>query len=365
MLKIENLTKEYADVSPVKDVSVTINDGDVIAVIGPSGAGKSTFIRCINMLEKPTSGQIFLGDEEITAKGYDIKKARQRMGMVFQSFNLFGHLTVIENLMLAPMDLLKKSRQEAYDKGMELLKQVGMAEKALSYPEELSGGQKQRVAIARTLCMDPEVILLDEPTSALDPTMVSEVQAVIRQLSESGKTMLIVTHEMEFARAISNRVFYMDDGGIYEEGTPEEIFDHPQKELTRRFIKKLKLFEQVINSKSYDFIGFNSELEKYLFKNDVSNSDRFRIMLALEELVQQIILPKLDDPFIRVRVEYSLKEESCQIIVNYKGERFDIDNTDNDLSLSLLRNTAKEVSYSFNEAEEEPNCVKIQIRHKK
>ena len=236
MIEIKNLKKEYADVTPLNDINVTINDGDVISIIGPSGTGKSTFIRCINLLEKPTSGHIIFNGEDITEKGVDIKKIRQKMGMVFQSFNLFNHLTVIENLMIPMMDLMKTTKQEAYDKGVELLKQVGMADKMLSYPDELSGGQKQRVAIARTLCMDPEVILLDEPTSALDPTMVSEVQAVIRDLSRSGKTMLIVTHEMNFARAISNRVFYMDEGGIYEDGTPDEIFDNPKKELTRRFI---------------------------------------------------------------------------------------------------------------------------------
>ena len=362
MIEIRNLSKVFPDVTPLKDVSTRINDGDVISVIGPSGTGKSTFIRCINLLEKPTSGQIIFNGTDITAKGYDVKEARQKMGMVFQSFNLFGHLTVIENLMLAPMDLLKKDRQEAYDKGMELLKQVGMADKALSYPDELSGGQKQRGAIARTLAMDPEVILLDEPTSALDPSMVSEVQAVIRDLSKSGKTMVIVTHEMSFARAISNRVFYMDDGGIYEEGTPEEIFEAPKKELTRRFIRKLKVFEAVITSKNYDFISFGAELDRYLLKNDVASAEKYRIRLAVEELTQQILLPRYPEPLIRVKVEYSLKEEDCRIVVSYRGEPFDIRDSDNTLSLSMLENTAREMEYSFHEGEEEANTVTIWIK---
>ena len=208
MIKIEHLKKEYPQVTPLKDVSVEIRDGDVVAVIGPSGTGKSTLLRCINQLEKPTSGRVWLDGVEITDKKCDINQVRRKMGMVFQSFNLFGHLTVIENIMLSPMDLLGKTKQEAYDEGMRLLRLVGLAEKALNYPDELSGGQKQRVAIARTLAMDPEIILLDEPTSALDPTMVDEVQEVIRELSGSGKTMMIVTHEMNFARAISNRVFF-------------------------------------------------------------------------------------------------------------------------------------------------------------
>ena len=362
MIEIKNLKKEYPNVTPLKDVSVKINDGDVISVIGPSGTGKSTLIRCINLLETPTSGQIILDGEDITAKGTDVRRIRQKMGMVFQSFNLFGHLTVIENLMLAPMDLQGKSKQEAYDKAVELLKRVGLANKALSYPDELSGGQKQRVAIARTLAMDPEVVLLDEPTSALDPTMVFEVQAVIRDLSKSGKTMMIVTHEMNFAKAISNRVFYMDEGGIYEEGTPEDIFDHPKKELTRRFIKKLKVFETVIDNKDYDFIGFGAELDRYLMQNDVTSEVKYRIRLAIEELVQQILLPIYDKPFIRVKVEYSSENGECEIFISYKGEAFDIHDSDNGISLALLKNTAKELEYSFDGENDEPNCVRILIK---
>ena len=362
MIEIKNLKKEYADVTPLNDINVTINDGDVISIIGPSGTGKSTFIRCINLLEKPTSGHIIFNGEDITEKGVDIKKIRQKMGMVFQSFNLFNHLTVIENLMIPMMDLMKTTKQEAYDKGVELLKQVGMADKMLSYPDELSGGQKQRVAIARTLCMDPEVILLDEPTSALDPTMVSEVQAVIRDLSRSGKTMLIVTHEMNFARAISNRVLYMDEGGIYEDGTPDEIFDNPKKELTRRFIQELKVYETVVDSQNFDFLKFGAELDSYLLKDDVSPAEKYRIRLAIEELVQQILMPRLKNPFIRIKTEYSSKNEECVVYITYKGEKFDINNTDNELSLTMLKNTAYKIEYNYNEADEEANCVKIRIR---
>ena len=221
MIKIEHLRKEYPNTTPLKDVSVEISDGDVIAVIGPSGTGTSTLLRCINMLEKPTAGRILVNGTDVTDPRCDLGKVRQKMGMVFQSFNLFGHLTVIENIMLSPMDLLGKSRQAAYDEGMRLLRTVGLAEKALNYPDELSGGQKQRIAIARTLAMDPDTILFDEPTSALDPTMVGEVQAVIRDLARTGKTLMIVTHEMNFARAVSNRVFFMDECGIQEEATGE------------------------------------------------------------------------------------------------------------------------------------------------
>lgn len=364
MIEVKNLKKEYDGVTPLNDVTVTINDGDVISVIGPSGTGKSTFLRCLNLLEKPTNGQIFLNGEEITAKGTNIKNVRQKMGMVFQSFNLFGHLTVIENLMLAPMDLLKKSKKEAYETAMEYLRRVGLADKVLAYPDELSGGQKQRVAIARTLCMDPEVILLDEPTSALDPTMVSEVQAVIRDLSKSGKTMIIVTHEMNFAKAISNRVFYMDEGGIYEDGTPEEIFDNPQKELTRRFIKKLKVFEEKIESKDYDFIEFGAQLDQYFLQNDVSREDSYRIRLVIEEIVQQILLPKLENPHIRVKAEYSMEDQSCKVSISYPGDSFDIRETDNELSLVMIQKIAGEIQYIYDEDAEEENQVDIRILKK-
>ena len=241
MIRIEHLRKEYPTAVPLKDVNIEIHKGDVISVIGPSGTGKSTLIRCINLLDQPTSGKVFIDDEEITAKGADVARIRRKMGMVFQHFNLFPHMTVIENIMSAPMDLLGKSKQEAYDKGIALLRKVGLADKALNYPDVMSGGQKQRVAIARTLAMEPEIILFDEPTSALDPTMIGEVQAVIRDLAKQGTTMIIVTHEMKFAREICNRVFYMDEGGVYEDGSPEQIFDNPQKERTRQFIRHLKV----------------------------------------------------------------------------------------------------------------------------
>ena len=362
MIKIENLKKEYANVTPLKNVSVEIHEGDVISVIGPSGTGKSTLLRCINRLEEPNGGHIWIDGEDIMDKRCDIQKIRQKMGMVFQSFNLFGHLTVIENIMISPMDLLGKSKQEAYDRGMELLQTVGLAAKALNYPDELSGGQKQRVAIARALAMDPEIILLDEPTSALDPTMVGEVQAVIRELSKSGKTMMIVTHEMNFAKAISNRVFYMDDGGIYEDGTPEQIFDHPQRERTRQFIRRLKIFEAEIRSRSYDFIAFGAELDRYLLQNDVPSAKQYRIRLCLEELIQQILLPKYEKPAIRAKVLYSMKDQECNITVTYGGEAFDFRDTDNEMSLTMLKNTAQELSYHYDSGAVEGNCAEIRIR---
>ncbi len=360
MIKIEHLKKEYPNAVPLKDVNVEINDGDVIAVIGPSGTGKSTLLRSINMLEKPTSGHIWVDDVEVTDPKCDLGKVRQKMGMVFQSFNLFGHLTVIENIMLAPMELLKKSRQEAYTNGMNLLRMVGLAEKALNFPDELSGGQKQRIAIARTLAMDPDIILLDEPTSALDPTMVGEVQAVIRDLAKTGKTMMIVTHEMNFARAISNRVFYMDQGGIYEDGTPEQIFDNPQRENTRRFIRKLKVFELNIDSKDYDFLVAISAIEQYCHKNQIPTKMTYHIHQVYEELVQQILLPTLNEPHIHVVIEYSESNESTDFSVSYNGEPFDVTQKGDALSLSILKSAAAEMNYSV-DTDEYGNHVKLRI----
>ena len=362
MIKIEHLKKVYPNVTPLKDVSVEIHDGDVISVIGPSGTGKSTLLRCINLLEKPTEGHIWVDGTDVTDPKCDLGKVRQKMGMVFQSFNLFGHLTVIENIMLAPMDLLGKSKQEAYDEGMRLLRTVGLAEKALNYPDELSGGQKQRIAIARTLAMDPDIILLDEPTSALDPTMVGEVQAVIRDLSKTGKTLMIVTHEMNFARAISNRVFYMDEGGIYEDGTPEQIFDHPQRENTRRFIRKLKVLELNIENKDYDFLGMAGEIEQYCNKNQIPYKMAHRVRLAFEELVQQMLIPTLAQPDIQAVIEYSEAEESAVLTVRYNGPAFDVTKQGNELSLKVLQSAVTDIFYTWNENAERPNQAVLRIR---
>ena len=233
MIRIEALSKCYGEHSVLENISVDIGKGEVISIIGPSGCGKSTFIRCLNLMEQPSGGQIRIDGEDIMAKGSDVSMLRRKMGMVFQSFNLFSHLMIIENVMLGPVELLKIDRQTAYDEGMKLLETVGLAGKAFAYPDELSGGQKQRAAIARALAMKPEILLMDEPTSALDPKMVSEVLAVIRKLAQEGMTMMIVTHEMNFARNISTRVFYMDEKGIYEDGTPQQIFENPQRPKTK------------------------------------------------------------------------------------------------------------------------------------
>ena len=360
MIKIEHLKKEYSDTTPLIDVNVEIHDGDVISIIGPSGTGKSTLLRCINMLEKPSSGKIYIDDEEITSRNTDINRIRQKIGMVFQSFNLFNHLTVIENIMLSPMKLKGASKQEAYDKAMELLCKVGLSEKALSYPDELSGGQKQRIAISRALAMDPEIILFDEPTSALDPTMVNEVESVIRDLANTGKTMLIVTHEMNFARSISNRVFYMDEGGIYEEGTPEQIFDNPQKEKTRRFVYKLKVLTMTINSKNYDFLSMVTQIETYCNKNQIPATIAKHIQLSFEEM-SQLIISQSKNPQIQAICEYYQEQENANWIISYSGPSNNIMENNEELGLKVLKGITEEISYVYNRDTELPNQLILRV----
>ena len=239
MIEVVNLEKSFGENKVLKGITETIATGEVVSVIGPSGSGKSTFLRCLNLLEMPTGGKIVVDDEEITAKNTDINKMREKIGMVFQRFNLFPHKTVLENITLAPVHVKKIPLEDAKKRAMELLSQVGLANKADSYPQELSGGQQQRVAIARALAMDPEIMLFDEPTSALDPELTGEVLKTIKQLADDHMTMIIVTHEMNFAREVSDRVIFMADGVIQEEGTPEQIFSHPQNERTKAFLDNM------------------------------------------------------------------------------------------------------------------------------
>lgn len=239
MICVENLHKSFGTLQVLKGVNQHISKGEKVAVIGPSGSGKSTFLRCLNMLEVPTEGTVAIDGEEITAPGSDINRIRQKMGMVFQQFNLFPHKTVMGNITMAPMTLKKLSKEEAEAKAEELLRRVGLLDKANAYPAQLSGGQKQRIAIARALAMEPEIMLFDEPTSALDPEMVGEVLEVMKDLAEAGMTMVVVTHEMGFAREVSNRVLFMDEGIVMEEGTPEQIFQNPQNERTKEFLRKV------------------------------------------------------------------------------------------------------------------------------
>ncbi|MBD5525972.1 MAG: amino acid ABC transporter ATP-binding protein [Lachnospiraceae bacterium] len=239
MIKVKNLHKKFGDLMVLDGIDEHISQGEVVVVIGPSGSGKSTFLRCLNLLEKATDGEIYVDDQQINAPKVNVNHVRQKMGMVFQQFNLFPHLTIMDNITLAPVLLKKMTKAEAVKRGQELLERVNLAEKADAYPAQLSGGQKQRVAIARALAMNPEIMLFDEPTSALDPEMVGEVLDVMKDLAKSGMTMVIVTHEMGFAREVASRVLFIDQGKVMESGTPEQVFNDPKNERTKLFLSKV------------------------------------------------------------------------------------------------------------------------------
>ena len=239
MINVENLSKNFGNLKVLKNISTTINKGEIISIIGPSGSGKSTFLRCINKLEEPTEGHIYIDGMDLMDKNTDINKIRERVGMVFQHFNLFPNMTVLENLTLSPTIVKKESKEEAEKYALYLLEKVGLSDKASSYPAQLSGGQKQRIAIARALAMKPEVILFDEPTSALDPEMIKEVLDVMRDLAKEGMTMLIVTHEMGFARNVGNRILFMDNGEIIEDCSPKDFFENPTNERIKDFLNKV------------------------------------------------------------------------------------------------------------------------------
>ena len=347
VIAISHLKKSYPNVTPLGDVNAEIFKGDVITVIGPSGTGKSTLLRCINRLEAPTGGEIKIFGKDTSDKKVNLNLLRQHMGMVFQSFNLFGHLTVIENVILAPTVLKGVPRQEALMDGMELLRMVGMAQKATSYPDELSGGQKQRVAIARTLAMDPKIVLFDEPTSALDPTMVGEVLSVMKQLASEGLTMMIVTHEMQFARDVSTRIFYMDEGIIYEEGTPDEIFDSPKRDKTRAFVKRLKTLTLSVESLDYDFISMSESIRQFGEKNILPKKQVENLRRVYEEiLAQNLVLSQGVEFPIMISVEYSEKEDGLEMRFTWHGERYNPMESGDEISIMLVKASISGFDYN-------------------
>ena len=350
VITISHLKKVFPNATPLKDVNAVINQGDVISIIGPSGTGKSTFLRCINRLETPTEGQIEVFGQPVTGvKPAQLGAVRRRMGMVFQSFNLFAHLTVIENIMLGQVELLGCTRQQAYERGMRLLAKVGLAEKALNYPDELSGGQKQRVAIARTLGMQPEIVLFDEPTSALDPTMVGEVLAVIRSLAEQGLTMLIVTHEMKFARDVSTRVFYMDEGVVYEEGTPGQVFDHPKTDRCRAFVHRLKTLHLDIDSREFDFIGAAGDIDRFARKQLLGAPQSLKYQQIFEELCVTSILPTLPDDGCSLSFDALCREDGseCEAVIRWKGKEFDPLTQGDELGTALALSRTRSSSHAY------------------
>jgi len=314
MITVKHLSKVFDNagepLTVLRDVNCEIKKGEVISIIGPSGTGKSTFLRCLNCLETPTGGEIIIDGVNILDKKTDLAQVRRKMGMVFQSFNLFNHLSILENVTVGPRKLLGMSKEEAEAQAFELLRMVGLAEKAKAMPADLSGGQKQRVAIARCLSMKPEIILFDEPTSALDPTMVGEVLSVIRQLAQQGMTMAIVTHEMQFARDVSSRIFFMYDGVIYEEDTPEVIFGKPSKPATTAFINKIRGINMQVASRDCDFPGMNTMIEQFCMKYAVSREVDERVKTVVFNMITKV-LPM--DRELTVHVDYSEKKDRLYV----------------------------------------------------
>lgn len=324
LIEVKHLRKEYPNVTPLKDVNASVDEGEVISIIGPSGTGKSTFIRCLNRLETPTSGQILIDGVDMCDPATDLSKMRQKMGMVFQNYALFSHKLVVENLMMAPMDLLGMSKHDAYEQALGLLEQVGLRDKALSWPHELSGGQRQRVAIARGLAMQPKILLFDEPTSALDPQMVSEVLSVITELAERGLTMLVVTHEMRFARDASSRVFYMDRGECWEAGPPEQIFEHPQRQETHDFIFRVRSWEYSIDSSSFDMHAMEASLAAYCQRQfmglrAVNACEHIVEEVAIEHLVREAKRRGLSNPGIKLSLSAGEGGVDTVLAVDYRA----------------------------------------------
>ncbi|MBQ9927949.1 MAG: ATP-binding cassette domain-containing protein [Lachnospiraceae bacterium] len=353
LIEIKGLCKSFGSLEVLKDVNLAVEEGEVIAIIGGSGCGKSVTLRCMELLEAPDAGKIIIDDQEITAKDADIDKIRCSMGMVYQNFNLFTHMNVMDNLCLAPVHLRKMSRENAEKKARNLLNQVGLPEKAYAMPANLSGGQKQRIAIARCLMMDPKIMLFDEPTSALDPTMVGEVLATMRGLAKKKMTMLIVTHEMNFAKEIADRVLFFADKGIYEQGTPKQIFENPQREKTISFIKKLKFFNYHITDKNFDLMAIQGGIYDFVNRYGLGLKTANRLQLCTEELIYPIMELNPDRIDIEISIEYSEADKTILLICTSMGASFNPfaseaeDTMEDNLSITILQNMAKHHTHTY------------------
>ena len=351
LIEVKGLKKSFGSLDVLKGIDLTVNQGERIAIIGGSGCGKSVFLRSLCLLEKPDAGQVFIDGKEITAKGADVDLIRRSMGMVFQKFHLFSEMDVMDNLCLAPVRLLKMKRADAEEKAMELLSQVGLASRAHAWPTVLSGGQQQRIAICRCLMMEPKVLLFDEPTSALDPTMVGEVLAVIRMLAKRDMSMLIVTHEMNFAREVASRVLFFADGGIYEQGTPAEIFDSPQREKTVAFIHKIKYFSFDITDKQFDLMALLGGIQNFGEKYGLDSRRTYRLQICCEELVYELLNHCFsgNGPVnMSLNVAYAESDRTVQIELTCGGEAYNpFEQEEDGLGVTILKRMARQLDYRY------------------
>ncbi len=356
VIEVRGLKKSFGSLAVLRGIDLTVEAGERITIIGGSGCGKSVFLRCLELLETPDAGKIFIEGEEFTAPGVDIDRIRRKLGMVWQRFNLFKHMNVMENLTVAPIKLLGMSQDEAHDKAMTLLAQVGLTSKADAYPEYLSGGQQQRIAICRSLMMNPKVILFDEPTSALDPTMVGEVLAVIRMLAKQDLTMLIVTHEMNFAREVATRILFFADGEIYEQGTPKEIFDAPKRPKTIAFIHKQKYFSYEINERAFDLPKMQGGIQTFAEKYGLNARRTNRLQLCCEELIYEMLANSCDgdDVKISLDVTYAELDNSVAIKFTCAGKSYNpLDKNlgdeieEENLGAAILQNLSRNYSHTY------------------
>ena len=347
LIEVKGLKKSFGSLEVLKGIDLTVEQGERIAIIGGSGCGKSVFLRSLCLLEKPDAGQIIIDGKEITAKGAKVDEIRRSMGMVFQKFHLFSEMDVMDNLCLAPTRILKMPRANAEKKAMDLLAQVGLASRAHAWPTVLSGGQQQRIAICRCLMMEPKVLLFDEPTSALDPTMVGEVLAVIRMLAKRDMTMLIVTHEMNFAREVANQVLFFADGGIYEQGSPQEIFDAPKKEKTIAFIHKIKYFSFDITDKQFDLMALQGGIQTFGEKYGMNGRYIYRLQICCEELIYEMLNHCfLDNKTvdIHLNVTYAEADRTVGIDLSCGGKAYNpFEQPEDGLGVTILKKMAKKI----------------------
>lgn len=344
MIKLEKVNLEFDEDHKVfKDLDLTINDGETVGIIGHSGSGKSTLLRCIMLLRDINSGRITLDGEELTASNADKSEFRKRIGMVFQDFNLFDHMTVLENVMSGLVDLKDMPFDEAYLEAMKYIKFVGLADKSMALPKNISGGQKQRAAIARTIAMQPEIVLMDEPTSSLDPIAKGEVQTVIGMMSREGHTMIISSHEIELLRSTCSRVVFLCDGGVYEDGTPEEIFDNPKRDKTRQFVQALRVFEVDVTSDDFDFIGLQTSLLDYAVRNCIDTRLLYRLQSVLEELFSMKIIGRKNDNKMHISIEYSYKSKSVRGVCLCSGSEIDPDAPEYYISWPIIKKRTDDI----------------------
>ena len=354
LIEVRGLTKSFGSLQVLKGLDLTVEQGEVIAIIGGSGCGKSVFLRSLCLLEKPDAGSVVIDGQEITGKGAPVNEIRRSMGMVFQKFHLFSEMDVMDNLCLAPMRLKGMAREDAEKKALGLLEQVGLASRAHAWPTVLSGGQQQRIAICRCLMMEPRVLLFDEPTSALDPTMVGEVLAVIRMLAKRGMTMLIVTHEMSFAREVASRVLFFADGGIYEQGTPTEIFDNPKREKTIDFIQKIKYLSFEVDRRDFDLMKLQGGLQTFGEKYGIDSRRIYRLQICCEELIYELLdhaFHGTDPVDMKMSVSYAAANRTTEIVFSWFGKAYNpFEQTDDGLGVTILKKMAKKISFRTEES---------------